>query len=537
MADRHSALQPTVLLISDRVAEQQQLTEALTRIGARVVCCDEGTGGIAEVYQCQPDLVIVPGALDDLDGYQLCRLLRNDLSTRHLIIVLLVEANGFPQPWRTEVGADLVLDRDTPPSELAATCQRLLAEQDDSERPEARSAAEQQLRERREQWNRRVNFILEEKLYRTTLVSRVNAGLCRFEEPVANRRAVLGHLAQALDFDAALLLVEGDRRCMVSLRTGLSESALRPLMRLLQDQMAAQGELTLEVPREVRVILGEENLGEAEATLASLSCSAMRVGDRLIGFVAVGRIQPNAFSPDEATLLDMFAVQAAAVLENSLLNERNAVLAAALQNLADAVLLTDLHEVIIHANPAACTLFDVAPDQLHGHRVRKVFAPGFPAEQVGRILDQGLVTGWSGEIEGHRHDEAFPMSLQLTPVRSRGGRVIGLVLSAHDLTQNKQLEQERLRAAELTTLLETAVALNHEINNPLQAILSCAQLLQFQLRDLAQPEVQDKLRLIMEQSQRIAEVTRKLEHAKAAVRRPYVVGRSMIDIDASSQRG
>ncbi len=525
---------PVVVVISDDATEAKRLTAAFENAGIPVHLATDGSTGIAQVYQRHPDLLVAPVLLPELDGYQICRLLRHDISTRHISIVLLAEAEAGSTPWCNEVAADSVINRTAAPDEILATCLELLGERMQRPRPLVRTEEEQQLRERRSQWNRRVSYLLEERLYRTTLISRVNPGLCRYEDPIANRRAILGQLSQAIEFDAALLFVEGDRKCLVSLRAPLSEAALQPLVTLLHDNMAALGVATLRLPRDLHVILGDGLLGEVPAHLGSLACAAMHSGERLMGYVALGAIGANAFSSDDLSLLEMFGVQAAAVLENSLLVERNAVLAAAVQNLDDAVLLTDLQEIVVHANPAATRLFDRPASELMGHRVRQVFSPRFPPEQLSKLL-ASVESSWQGEAIGLRGSEHFPLGLEVAAIRTRSGAIIGTVIIGRDLTPVKQQQAERLRAAELTTLLEVAVALNHEINNPLQAIMSCAQLLQYQLRDLTQPEVHDKLRMITEQTQRIADSIRKLEHAKAASRRQYVTGQTMIDLEASAK--
>ena len=44
-----------------------------------------------------------------------------------------------------------------------------------------------------------------------------------------------------------------------------------------------------------------------------------------------------------------------------------------------------------------------------------------------------------------------------------------------DITRSKQLEQERVEKEKLQSIGETAAAVGHELNNPLQVVLTCAQ--------------------------------------------------------------
>jgi PAS domain S-box-containing protein len=389
--------------------------------------------------------------------------------------------------------------------------------------------------ERRHQWQRRVSHILEEKLFRLTAINRVNPGLCRHEDPVANRRAIFGQLHQVIEFEVGILFADRDPECVALLCSPVSRDSFKPLQKIMRGRLAADGFAGSPLSDKINIILGSEFLRDSSSPLASTAAVSLQSADRVIGCLGVGSTRPNAFTPDDLALLDMFALQTAAVMENTLLHEHNAVLAAAIEHLSDAVLLTDLDELVIHANPAANSLFAIPLEELRGHRARRIFSPRFPPEQIEQIFEATRAGGWNGESIALRAKTDFPMDLRTALVRARKGAPIAMVFLCKDLSNQKQVEKERLQAAELATLLETAIALNHEINNPLQVILTCAQLLQFQLKDHGQ-DTHEKLTMIVDQSQRIAEVTHKLEQAKAPVRRNYVLGQAMIDIEESAKR-
>ena len=86
------------------------------------------------------------------------------------------------------------------------------------------------------------------------------------------------------------------------------------------------------------------------------------------------------------------------------------------------------------------------------------------------------------------------------------------------------LDKERLGA-----IVETAVTVNHEINNPLTAILGNVQLLLMKRDDL-DPELRSKLEVIEASAGRIKDVTQKLLRLTTARTVDYSMGTSMIDI-------
>ena len=100
------------------------------------------------------------------------------------------------------------------------------------------------------------------------------------------------------------------------------------------------------------------------------------------------------------------------------------------------------------------------------------------------------------------------------------------------------LERERTRAARLQAILETATAVNHEINNPLATISASAQLLRNRLETAstrsAENEAHDAqlLGTIVEQCERIAAFNRKLTGVVNPVTRTSG-GQLMLDVEQS----
>jgi signal transduction histidine kinase len=79
---------------------------------------------------------------------------------------------------------------------------------------------------------------------------------------------------------------------------------------------------------------------------------------------------------------------------------------------------------------------------------------------------------------------------------------------------------------------ETAAAINHEVNNPLMAVMGNVELLLRKKEELS-PEALDKLQKIQDAAARIRRVTQDLMRITSARSTPYPGGTSMIDIDGS----
>lgn len=84
-----------------------------------------------------------------------------------------------------------------------------------------------------------------------------------------------------------------------------------------------------------------------------------------------------------------------------------------------------------------------------------------------------------------------------------------------------------------TVVAEMAVTVNHEINNPLTAILGNVQLMMLRSNELSDETIA-KLQTIEQSAMRIRDVTQKMMNLKEARSIPYADGSTMIDLESGS---
>jgi signal transduction histidine kinase len=84
-------------------------------------------------------------------------------------------------------------------------------------------------------------------------------------------------------------------------------------------------------------------------------------------------------------------------------------------------------------------------------------------------------------------------------------------------------------------VLETGAALNHEINNPLMALIGNVELLMREAKNLDE-EMTAKLKKIQEAAEHIRTVTRNLMRITEARSVEYPGGGKMLDIESSPKR-
>ena len=116
-----------ILVVEDEKTISDLVAEALKRRGYRVETVDDGDSGLFAVETTLPDLVILDVMLPGMDGWEVCRRIRENPSTRGIPVLMLTARRderdllaGF------DVGADDYMKKPFSVNELAARVRSLL---------------------------------------------------------------------------------------------------------------------------------------------------------------------------------------------------------------------------------------------------------------------------------------------------------------------------------------------------------------------------------------------------------------------------
>ncbi|MBD3421885.1 MAG: HAMP domain-containing protein [Chitinivibrionales bacterium] len=98
----------------------------------------------------------------------------------------------------------------------------------------------------------------------------------------------------------------------------------------------------------------------------------------------------------------------------------------------------------------------------------------------------------------------------------------------------KKAQEELVKSKRLAAIGEVVASVNHEINNPLMIISGNAQFLEMSMENYPQ-DIKERVRTILEETERISQVTRKLREIRNPVVEDYTSsGEQMINLDKSS---
>ncbi|MBN2076776.1 MAG: response regulator [Dehalococcoidales bacterium] len=120
---------PTILVVDDDPAGQRLIKYMLSPEGYEVLTASNGILGLQMATQQSPDLVILDVMLPGLDGFEVCRRLREGSNTANISIVMLSgKTQETDRDTGMKMGADAYLIKPVNKQELIDTVNRLVNE-------------------------------------------------------------------------------------------------------------------------------------------------------------------------------------------------------------------------------------------------------------------------------------------------------------------------------------------------------------------------------------------------------------------------
>jgi PAS domain S-box-containing protein len=203
-----------------------------------------------------------------------------------------------------------------------------------------------------------------------------------------------------------------------------------------------------------------------------------------------------------------------------------------------------LRGTVLLFNRAAARIFGYSPSDVVGKmHVGKLYPAGGAREIMRKILDPNL-SGY-GRLEDHRVDmlnsNGEPMQVQLSAsLVIDNGRPIGSVGIFTDIREKLRMEarlsmaQEELRSREKQAIVaELAGAAAHELNQPLTSVIGYAELLRRKLEN--HPQLSHAASVIASESERMAEIVRKVGKITKYETKSYVGAAKILDLEKASE--
>ena len=136
-------MQKTILVVDDEQDIVDLISYNLSKEGYEVATASNGTDAVMLAQRLRPDLVILDIMMPGLDGFEVCRTLRQDPSLQTTAIVFLTaKAGEIDQILGLELGADDYIQKPISPRVLLARVKTIFRRGSDRVRTETVAAPE-----------------------------------------------------------------------------------------------------------------------------------------------------------------------------------------------------------------------------------------------------------------------------------------------------------------------------------------------------------------------------------------------------------
>jgi PAS domain S-box-containing protein len=243
---------------------------------------------------------------------------------------------------------------------------------------------------------------------------------------------------------------------------------------------------------------------------ASLLALPLLVEGEVMGCLSLEAYQSYPFSLDEIDLTRRVAEQISGALARARLAQTQKRLSTAVEQAAEAVMITDTGGTILYVNPAFEQITGYDRTEMVG-RDPQAFNGGKQDDALYGYLKEAIDTGqvWQGRLVNRKKDGSlYTSDMTISPARNLAGEIVNYVATMRDVTREVQFEQQFYQSQKMEALGRLAGGIAHDFNNLLTVIQLSIRLLQRQM-SLEDP-LWEHVSRIQETSERAAKLTKQL---------------------------
>lgn len=297
----------------------------------------------------------------------------------------------------------------------------------------------------------------------------------------------------------ALKLPDGWR---VATAHGIAPAFLSYLTPLLAEEKVRELDV-LELNRMLKDLTYTASMGLLNGTGLPLSTHG-----QVIGVIFIFRNYADLFTPNDRTLLQSFADQAAIAVFNAQLygqvTYEKKQLDALLDSAADGILILDAELNIARCNGAFELLYGRPRDQITGKHHKEILR--WKKEPNGKTLEESMAEGWpltpdaSLYVEGDLErplPPPLPVGITYAPLLSEETKLRNIILSVRDITHFRTADE--LKATFISVV-------SHELRTPVALIKGYASTLRRGDAKWDKSTINDSLEVIEEEADRLSKM-------------------------------
>jgi PAS domain S-box-containing protein len=190
----------------------------------------------------------------------------------------------------------------------------------------------------------------------------------------------------------------------------------------------------------------------------------------------------------------------------------------------------------LRANESLCEILGYSEEELREISFQTITHPDDVAgdrEQLQRLV-AGEASSYRRMKRSYRKDgRLIWVSVAVSTVQNSAGKTIYFIGQVQDVTAQREMEEQNLRAHRLAGIAETTIAIAHEMNNALTVLTMNAELL---AQDPTTKEIPDIAAEILSASNRISATVQRLTTIADPKSVDYVGDKKMLDLFSRSAK-
>lgn len=313
-----------ILLVEDSKIQLAALQMVFKKEGFDILTAQNGLEGVSSAIMEKPDIIISDILMPELNGYQLCRLLKNDKQTSHIPIILLTGLDQKQdQFWGMRAGADRYILKSSDFSGLKETVKQLLKEAfqdaEDIEKSQltgGKSVDGHSIKSS-------VNQLLDKLLFESTLSgeARKLANFINDRDGLLKETADLVHSLVDYSCFCLCLLSPKQIRLFYDLKHPLPEEEINKI----KDSMSDIFFDTISEKKEVKTVFIKDSIKPDNLSrnkIVSKLTAPLNIHNERIGCISIHAVRQNAFSHESENILHLLANDFSMVFELLLLYDK-----------------------------------------------------------------------------------------------------------------------------------------------------------------------------------------------------------------------
>ncbi|MDD5747876.1 MAG: diguanylate cyclase [Actinomycetota bacterium] len=316
--------QGAIVLADDNKLVVKITSAILEGAGYSVSVAWDGLEAINKVYGEMPDLVILDIEMPKINGYQVCRLLKDDEFTKDIPVLMLTGRDQQTDLfWGMKTGADAYVTKGFKPEQLLSEVSEQMRKGKERRSLDKKGKAPGKVLDEEGVLSRVID-LLDSKLFSSTILNEIGALAGLSQDYRKTMASVLEIISWVVGNTIGVVLLFEEEEMVLHVSRNMNFDELKEVQKKAFETAASYGYDRLN-PERVKVdIFGEENIAkekEGEKRNFSFAHVPLSVQKRIIGILMLAGPASPAFARQAEMVLGIVQNQATIVIDNARLYE------------------------------------------------------------------------------------------------------------------------------------------------------------------------------------------------------------------------